>query len=206
VEAYHLPTVMIAVENGEGKGSARSIPNFHLTEALKQCSELLLQFGGHKYAAGLSIAAGQIPAFRTRMKEVARQMLVPDDLVRKLEVDAVIELHLIDDDFMAQLERFAPFGPQNTRPVFVSRGLKAAGMAQQVGPGKNHLRMRVRQGDAVLDAIGFGLGDDAPRINRPNVAFDLAYVPEYNFWQGNRKIQLRVRDVHVYESGIYYNG
>jgi single-stranded-DNA-specific exonuclease len=206
VEAYHLPTVMIAVENDEGKGSARSIPNFHLTEALKQCSDLLLQFGGHKYAAGLSIARTQIPEFRVRFKEVARQMLVPDDLVRKLEVDAVIELSAIDDEFLAHLERLAPFGPQNTRPVFVSRGLKAAGVAQQVGPHRNHLRLRVRQGERVVDAIGFGFGDEAAKINRPNVAFDLAYVPEYNFWQGTRKIQLRIRDVHTYESGIYFDG
>lgn len=206
VEAYHLPTVMISVENNEGKGSARSIPNFHLTEALRKCSEYLLRFGGHKYAAGLSIEAGQIPAFRERFKATAREMLVPNDLVRKLEVDAVIDLRAIDDDFLTQIERFAPFGPQNLRPVFVSTGLKPAGRAQQVGPGKNHLRMRVRQGDTVVDAIGFGFGDEARKVNQANMAFDLAYVPEYNHWQGRSKIQLRIRDIHTYESGIYFDG
>jgi single-stranded-DNA-specific exonuclease len=206
VEAYHLPTVMISVEDGEGKGSARSIPNFHLTEALKQCSDRLMRFGGHKYAAGLSIAAAEIPAFRERFKDIARRMLLPNDLVRKLEVDAVIDLRSIDDEFLAQVERFAPFGPQNLRPVFVSRGLKSAGRAQRVGPSGNHLRMRVRQGDAVFDGIGFGFGDEADKINRPDTAFDLAYVPEYNHWQGRSKIQLRIRDIHTYESGAYFNG
>jgi len=206
VEAYHLPTVMISVENNEGKGSARSIPNFHLTEALRQCSSHLLRFGGHKYAAGLSIAADRIPGFRDAFKETAREMLVPNDLVRKLEVDAVVDLRTIDDEFLNHIERFAPFGPQNLRPVFVSRGLKPAGRAQQVGPGKNHLRMRVRQGDTVLDAIGFGFGDEAGKVNKPDTSFDLAYVPEYNHWQGRSKIQLRVRDIHTYESGIYFDG
>jgi single-stranded-DNA-specific exonuclease len=204
VETFHLPTILVSVEGDEGKGSARSIPAFHLTEALRQCHMHLIKYGGHKYAAGLSIRREDIPKFRDRMKEVARTVLVPDDLVRKLSVDAVIDLHAIDDEFLAHLERFAPFGPHNTRPVFVSRGLKCAGQAQCVGPADKHLRVRVRQGQTVLDAIGFGFGDLAETLNRPHVAFDLAFVPEYNFWQGQRRIQLRIRDLHTYESGIYF--
>jgi single-stranded-DNA-specific exonuclease len=206
VETYHLPTVMISVENDEGKGSARSIPAFHLTEALRECHDLLQKYGGHKYAAGLSISRSNIPAFRERIKDVARRMLVPDDLVRKLEVDAEIDLHSIDDEFLVNLERLAPFGPQNTRPIFVSRGLKTAGPAQRVGPARKHLRLRARQGQTVIDGIGFGFGDAADQVNRPNTAFDLAYVPEYNYWQGNKRIQLRIRDIHTYESGIYFHG
>ena len=204
VETYHLPTIMISVNKDDGKGSARSIPNFHLTEALTMCSEHLTAFGGHKYAAGLSIKADAIDAFKVRMREVARELLEPDDLIRKLFVDAVVDLQLVDNEFLDHLERLAPFGPQNTRPILVSRGLKIASHAQKVGPKGNHLRMRVKQGSTVIDSIGFGFGDLAPQLNQPNVAFDLAYVPEYNFWQGKRKIQLRVRDVHVYESGIYF--
>lgn len=206
VETYHLPTILVSVEGDEGKGSARSIPAFHLTEALRQCHDHLIKYGGHKYAAGLSIKRKDIPAFRDRVKEVARSVLVPDDLVRKLFVDAVIDLHTIDDEFLGHLERFAPFGPHNTRPVFVSRGLKCAGAAQTVGPGHKHLRLRVRQGQTVLDGIGFGFGDEAVLLNRPHVAFDLAYVPEYNYWQGQKRIQLRIRDLHTYESGIYFGG
>ena len=206
VELYHLPAVLISVEDNEGKGSARSIPAFHLTEALRGCRDHLLQFGGHKYAAGLSISREEIPAFRDRIKAVAHEMLTPDDLVRKLDVDAVIPLNTVDEELLEHLERLAPFGPQNTRPVFISRGLKTAGSAQCVGPSRNHLRMRVRQGQTVIDSIGFGLGDSVASINQPNTAFDLAYVPEHNVWQGQRRIQLRIRDVHVYESGIYFDG
>jgi single-stranded-DNA-specific exonuclease len=206
VETYHLPTILVSVEGDEGKGSARSIPAFHLTEALRKCHVHLIKYGGHKYAAGLSIRREDIPAFREKVKEVARTVLVPDDLVRKLCVDAVIDLSTIDDEFLAHLERFAPFGPHNTRPVFVSRGLKCAGPAQCVGPANKHLRLRVRQGQTVLDAIGFGFGDVAAELNRPHVAFDLAYVPEYNYWQGQKRVQLRVRDLHTYESGIYFSG
>jgi single-stranded-DNA-specific exonuclease len=206
VETYHLPTILVSVEGDEGKGSARSIPAFHLTEALRQCHRHLIKYGGHKYAAGLSIRREDIPAFRQQVKEVARTVLVPDDLVRKLVVDAEIDLHAIDDEFLAHLELFAPFGPHNTRPVFVSRGLKCAGAAQCVGPGHKHLRLRVRQERTMLDSIGFGFGDLAAVLNRPDVAFDLAYVPEYNYWQGQKRIQLRIRDIHTYESGVYFSG
>jgi single-stranded-DNA-specific exonuclease len=206
VETYHLPTILVSVEGDEGKGSARSIPAFHLTEALRQCQKHLLKYGGHKYAAGLSIRREDIPAFREQVKAVARAVLVPDDLVRKLVVDAEIDLHTIDDEFLAHLERFAPFGPHNTRPVFVSRGLRPAGAAQSVGPGHKHLRLRVQQDRSVLDAIGFGFGDLAAALNRAHMVFDLAYVPEYNFWQGQRRIQLRIRDIHVYEGGVYFDG
>ena len=205
VETYHLPTILVSVEGDEGKGSARSIPAFHLTEALRQCHKHLLKYGGHKYAAGLSIRREDIPAFREQVKHVARTVLLPDDLVRKLVVDAEIDLHTIDDEFLAHVERFAPFGPHNTRPVFVSRALRCAGSAQCVGPNQNHLRLRVAQDRTVLDSIGFGFGDVAVALNRPNVRFDLAYVPEYNVWQGQRRIQLRIRDLHVYEAGEYYH-
>ena len=204
VETYHLPTILVSVEGEEGKGSARSIPAFHLTEALRQCHKHLIKYGGHKYAAGLSIRREDIPAFREQVKEVARTVLVPDDLVRKLAVDAEIDLHTIDDEFLANLELFAPFGPHNTRPVFVSRGLRCAGSAQCVGPSQKHLRLRVQQDRTMLDTIGFGFGEAAASLNRPNVRFDLAYVPEYNVWQGQRRIQLRIRDLHVFDAGEYY--
>lgn len=206
VETFHLPTILISVEGDEGKGSARSIPAFHLTESLRQCHKHLIKYGGHKYAAGLSIRRTDIDAFRTQVKEVARTALVPDDLVRKLAVDAEIALHTIDDDFLAHLERFAPFGPHNTRPVFVSRGLRCYGQAQCVGPSQKHLRLRVQQDHAVLDGIGFGFGDWAEALNRPNARFDLAYVPEYNVWQGQRRIQLRIRDLHVFDASEYFGG
>ncbi len=193
VEKYYLPTVLIAIDNGEGKGSGRSIPGFHLYEALRSCEDLLLRYGGHKYAAGMSIAPDKIQEFIRRFKKVASEQLSPDDLIRKLHIDAELELDEIDFDLVDHLERFAPFGPENMKPVFITRNLEIVGSPQVVG--KNHLRMRVRQGKKIFDVIGFGFGDFVEQLSLHGVDFDMAYVIEKNFHNGVTKIQLRVKDI-----------
>jgi len=193
VERFYLPTVLIAVDNDEGKGSGRSIPGFHLHDALKSCEDLLLRYGGHKYAAGLSIAPENIQKFRERFKLVAAAKLVPDDLVRKLQIDAELDLDDIDFEMVKMLERFAPFGPENMKPVFVTRNLEVVGQPQVVG--KNHLRMRVRSGQKIFDVIGFGFGDFAEQLSMQGLDFDMAYVIEKNVHNGITKIQLRVKDI-----------
>ncbi len=193
VEKYYLPTVLIAVDNNEGKGSGRSIPGFHLHDALKSCEDLLLRYGGHKYAAGMSIAPEQIKEFQTRFKRVAASQLNPEDLIRKLHIDAELDLDDIDFDLVDMLERFAPFGPENMKPVFITRNLEIVGSPQVVG--RNHLRMRVRSGRKVFDVIGFGFGDYAEQLSMHGVDFDMAYVIEKNIHNGVTKIQLRVKDI-----------
>lgn len=193
VERYYLPTVLIAVDNGEGKGSGRSIPGFHLYDALKQCEDLLLRFGGHKYAAGMSIAPDKIREFKERFKRVAAENLKPEDLVRKLHIDAELDLDDVDFALVEMLERFAPFGPENMKPVFITRRLHIVGRPYVVGRG--HLRMKVRSGKKVFDVIGFGFGDYAEPLSMHGVDFDMAYVVEKNHYQGVTKIQLRVKDI-----------
>ncbi len=193
VEKYYLPTVLIAVDNNEGKGSGRSIPGFHLHDALRSCEDLLLRYGGHKYAAGMSIAPDKIKEFQQRFKKVASEQLNPDDLVRKLHIDAELDLDDIDFDLVDNLERFAPFGPENMKPVFITRNLEVVGAPQVVG--RNHLRMRVRRGKKVFDVIGFGFGEYAEQLSLHGVDFDMAYVIEKNIHNGVTKIQLRVKDI-----------
>lgn len=193
VEKYYLPTVLIAVDNNEGKGSGRSIPGFHLHDALKSCEDLLLRYGGHKYAAGMSIAPDRIQEFQQRFKRVAASQLNPEDLIRKLHIDAELDLDDIDFDLVDMLERFAPFGPENMKPVFITRNLEIVGSPQVVG--RNHLRMRVRSGRKVFDVIGFGFGDYAEQLSMHGVDFDMAYVIEKNIHNGVTKIQLRVKDI-----------
>ncbi|MGH8003971.1 MAG: single-stranded-DNA-specific exonuclease RecJ, partial [Limisphaerales bacterium] len=181
VERFHRPTIMIAVEGEEGKGSARSIPGFHLTEALKSCESHLLRYGGHKYAAGLSIARSEIESFRRKINEVSRQLLSDEDLIPRLEVDAEVGLNEVNDQLVETLELFAPFGPANSRPVFVTRGLELAGLPVLVG--NNHLKFRARQGNQIHEAIGFGMGNWLPRL--ASVAeragfVDLAYTLDFN--------------------------
>ncbi|MBK7090703.1 MAG: single-stranded-DNA-specific exonuclease RecJ [bacterium] len=193
VEKYYLPTVLIAVDNNEGKGSGRSIPGFHLHDALKSCEDLLLRYGGHKYAAGMSIAPERIKEFQQRFKRVAATQLNPEDLIRKLHIDAELDLDDIDFDLVDTLERFAPFGPENMKTVFITRNLEIVGSPQVVG--RNHLRMRVRSGRKVFDVIGFGFGDYAEQLSMHGVDFDMAYVIEKNIHNGVTKIQLRVKDI-----------
>lgn len=195
VEKFHLPTIMIAIDNGEGKGSARSIPGFHLCDALKECEDLLLRYGGHKYAAGLTINPTKITAFRDRMKEVSRRLLTDDDLVAKLYIDSEIELSQINDAFLDVLETFAPFGPQNMRPVFLTRNCEILGQPYCVG--KNHLKMKVRKGDSVFDVIGFGFGDWVRNLSGRGNLVDLVYVVEYNSWNDHTRIQLRLKDMKL---------
>lgn len=195
VERYHLPTVMIAITDGEGKGSARSIPGFHLCEALKECEHLLIKYGGHKYAAGLSIKAENISEFREKFKEVSAKFLDEEAITPKLNIDLEIELSDIDDDFMKAIEGFAPFGPQNLRPVFLTRNCEVLGQPYTVG--HNHLKMRVRKGNAVFDVIGFGFGDMAKIISDKGCLVDMVYAVEYNTWNDVTRIQIRLRDIKL---------
>lgn len=198
VERFHRPTIMIAIEGEEGKGSARSIHGFHLTEALKACEVHLLRYGGHKYAAGLSIARSEIESFRQKINEVSHQLLSDEDMIPRLEVDAEIGLQEVNDHLVETLELFAPFGPANSRPVFVTRGLELAGLPTMVG--NNHVKFRVRQGNQVLEAIGFGMGNWLPRLfsvaERAGFV-DLAYTLDFNEWNGQKKIQLQLKDIRL---------
>ena len=195
VEKYHRPTVMIAIDGNEGKGSARSIPGFHLYDALKECEEDLIRYGGHKYAAGLSIAPEKIDSFRKRLNMVSTRMLSDEDLIPKLNIDAEIEIEAIDDDLVNVLERFAPFGPLNMRPVFVSHGNEIVGAPHIVG--KKHLKFKIRKGEKIVDCIGFNQGDFLKNLNYRPMMIDMVYVIEHNFWNGQNRVQVRTRDIRV---------
>ena len=192
-EAIYRPTVMIAVENGVGKGSARSISNFDIFEAIRSCDGLLEGFGGHKYAAGLTIALENVDDFRRAFQATAASLLGEEDLVQQLKADAEIDLCDINDKVVRLINQFGPFGPGNMRPVFISRNVRVAGAPRIVG--KNHLKFRVRQGAEVLDAIGFDLGDLAYRLESGGPGVDLAYVIEENHWNGVTRLQLRIKDI-----------
>ena len=192
VERFHVPTVMIAIDGGEGKGSARSIAAFDLYNAFRECSDLVLRFGGHKYAAGMSIAQDKIPAFIERFKRVAMERLTEDDMVPKLTIDSRLDPDALTESFMDTLEGFAPFGPQNTRPVFVTDNIQLAGNPFVVG--NNHLKFRIRRNGQLFDCIGFNMGDRAASLGSHTGPIDMVYVPERTEWDNNKRLQLRVKD------------
>lgn len=195
VERFNRPTVMIAIDGNEGKGSARSIPGFHLYEALRECDQYLMRYGGHKYAAGLSIDPSKIDIFREKLNQVSARILTDDDLIPKLSIDAELELEDVTEDLVAVLEKFAPFGPQNMRPVFVTYQVEVVGTPHIVGA--NHLKFNVRRSDKIFDCIGFNMGEFINQMHTRPVYVDIAYVLEFNYWNGSNKIQLRMKDMRL---------
>ncbi|MBZ0264876.1 single-stranded-DNA-specific exonuclease RecJ [bacterium] len=193
IEKYFRPTVMITIENGVGKGSARSIPGFDIYDAMQQCSDLMLQFGGHTYAAGLTLLAENIPEFRKRFNEVVANTLKPEDMIPKLKIDSTLDLHQISFDFLRMLKRFAPFGPHNPRPVFVSYNVQLSGYPRVVG--NNHLKFQLKRNGPPLDCIGFNLGDRIHRLDPIRATNHIVYTIEENVWNGQTYLQLRVKDV-----------
>ncbi|MCH8872380.1 single-stranded-DNA-specific exonuclease RecJ [candidate division KSB1 bacterium] len=194
VEKFYRPTIMIATdENGQGRGSARSIAGFNIYEALKECEDLMVSFGGHKYAAGLTVEIENIPLLREKLSRVASERLTADLLKPKLSIDSEIRLREIDWQLIKLINRMAPFGPQNMRPLFLSKGLQVVGTPSVVG--KNHLKLKVRQDGIVMDAIGFNLGEKIYRISPGEQDVEMVYIIDENEYQGRKTIQLRVKDL-----------
>ena len=194
-EKYYRPTVVLTQTNGHVSGSARSVVGFDLYEALSACSDLLDQFGGHKYAAGLTMKPENIGLFQQRFEHVVEASILPSMLQREMVIDAELDFADIDAKFFRILRRFEPFGPQNEAPVFMSRRVVVWGMATIVGG--SHLKMTVRQpGSPRFDCIGFGLADYAEAINTQG-PFDMCYTIEENVWRDKRNLQLNVKDIRI---------
>lgn len=187
---FHRPTVIIGINgDGMGKGSCRSIEGFHIVEALKRCESLLGRYGGHQAAAGLSIESGNIDAFRTQLEAVAREMLAPEHLQPSIKASAEISLDDVNEALLADLARLEPFGSGNSTPIFVTRQARLRGAPRLVGNG--HLKLWIENGERSLDAIGFNFGRWEPR----GECVDIAFTPQWNEYQGDRRIQLKMVDV-----------
>lgn len=199
VDAYYRPAIMLSTVEGKIKGSARSIKGFNIYDALKDCEDLLEQFGGHEFAAGLTMDASNLPEFRERIDEIAFRYLKENDFSPEITVDSKLNLGDVNGRFWKLLSQFEPFGPGNLRPTFVSEDVCIEGVPSIVGNG--HLKMRVRQEESgVFDAIGFNMHEYMPKlINCDENKIDVAYVLEENYWNGRRSIQMRLKDIHIGE-------
>jgi single-stranded-DNA-specific exonuclease len=180
VEKYYKPSIMMATVDGVAKGSARSVNGFDIYEALRRCEDLIIQFGGHKYAAGLTVELDRLEEFRTAFDAAVRELMTEELRTPEILVDTEISLAEVTPRFVRILREFAPFGPQNMRPTFLARGCEVAGTPRVVG--KNHLRMRLRHNGSVFDAIGFGLGDLLGRVHGAHKAIDCIFTIEENDW------------------------
>lgn len=195
VDKYFRPAVMIAIDEGMGKGSIRSVPEFDVYTALKNCSEYLKEFGGHRLAAGLAIEASKIPAFKEAFKKSVRETITLDALKPKLFIDARIAIEQIDGQLYTLLRHFSPYGPQNTRPVFLIEHAEVVGTPVIVG--KNHLKFTVRQNGMAMSVIGFNMGEFLSSIDKRGSYVDIACVIDENVYHGVSTIQLQVIDLRI---------
>ncbi len=192
VEEYARPVILIALEGDEGKGSGRSIPAFDLHAGIGQCSDLLVRYGGHKAAAGVTIRREMVDEFARRFADVAESLLTPDDLVPELRVDLEIPLEDVTEDLEGLLRHFEPFGVGNPTPVFMSRGVSVAEPARTVG--RDGLRLRLTNGSHGLDALGWGMGHLARQL-QPGDSVDIAFRLERDEYRGVSRLQARLADI-----------
>ncbi len=195
MEKFNRPVVLISVEDGVGKGSARSIADFDIYDTLHRLGHLLVNFGGHQYAAGLTINRDKIEAFDEAINKLAMHSLRPEAMVPKLFIDAEIRFNQLNVNFLNGLKRLAPFGPQNMRPVLLSSELSTFGGVFTVG--QNHLKTKFKQDGVVIDAIGYKLGTYSASLKKGNTPVSCAYVLEENQWNGQTTIQMRIKDLEV---------
>lgn len=197
VDMFGRPTIMLSTVDGKIKGSARSISGFNIYEALKKCDDLLVQFGGHKYAAGLTISEDNLQSFISRFQEITGEMLSEQDFKPELSIDTELPFSEITPRFWKLLKQFEPFGPNNLKPVFVSRNVTIKGRPTIVGQG--HLKMRISQnGTPPIEAIGFNMQKFAdPLLNAGSAPVDIAYALEENTWNNRTSLQIRLKDIHI---------
>ena len=196
IEKYYRPTLVFTKSGDKLVASARSVKGFDVYEALDKCSEFIEQFGGHKYAAGLTLLPENYEKFKEKFEEVVKETLSEALKTPEISINSEIELSDITPKFFRILKQFAPFGPQNMRPTFVANGLRDNGYGKQVGADKSHLKLNIISGadKKTYNAIGFGLGDKYDLISKGN-SFKAAFTIDENHWNGNTSLQLLLKDI-----------
>lgn len=193
-ETYYRPTVVFTKSEGKLAASARSVKGFDVYDALNACSEFIEQFGGHKYAAGLTIKPENYEKFKAKFEEVVEKTIDKELLTPEIIVDAELEFADISPKFYRIIQQMAPFGPENRKPVFKSSSVRDNGYGKQVGQDKSHLKLTLFQGNPknILGAIGFSMGD---KINSIENDFDVLYQIDENTWNGRTSLQLLLKDL-----------
>lgn len=191
VELFYRPVFLFSVKDSLAKGSARSIPPFHLYNGVAECADILIGFGGHGQAAGIKILPENLPAFRERISLIAEKSLSSDEITPVLNIDASVELSDIKMDLVKELSLLEPDGEANREPLL---GAKSVKMTDYRVVGNGHLKMRALQNNAGIDAIGFGKGDIMKKISMTASA-DIAFVPCINEWNGIKSLQLNLKAI-----------
>lgn len=197
IEHYYKPTIILTRSNGFVTGSARSVSGFNVYKAIEKCQHLLENFGGHMYAAGLTLLEKNVPDFINEFEKAVAEDITPESLVPKVSIDEELFFDDIKPNFMKVLNQFEPFGPGNMSPVFVTKSVRDTGYAQRVGVEGDHLKMNLMDTESVqsISSIAFKLGNFFEDIIDRN--FDICYSIEENIYKGRSNIQLKIRDIKI---------
>jgi len=196
VDRFYRPAILISLRGGVGKGSGRSIMDFNIYQGLKKCDSLLLSYGGHQYAAGISIREERIEDFRRLLEEVIKEDIHPGNMISQTAIDAQCQLRDINHDLINQMAMLAPFGSRNPEPVLCVRNVN---VASSNIVGNNHLRLRFNGDGVTCNGIWFSKGHFASYLTSGTMS-DIAFTPQFNNWNGNSEIQLKMRDMSVTEN------
>jgi single-stranded-DNA-specific exonuclease len=194
IDAHYRPTIILTESNNKATGSARSVAGFDIYEAIAECGDLLLQYGGHMYAAGLTLEVDKVAEFQQRFEEVVASRIRPEQLIPQIEIDQLISLNQINPRFFNILRQMGPFGPQNMQPIFTTEGVKAAGRPRVLKD--KHLKLNLSQDDGgpVLEAIGFDMADYFSMIDS-GMRFHIAYTIEENSYWEPGTLQICLKDI-----------
>ncbi|QCX40684.1 single-stranded-DNA-specific exonuclease RecJ [Aureibaculum algae] len=197
IENYYRPTLVFTKSGDKLAASARSVSGFDVYNALEACSEFIEQFGGHKYAAGLTLSQENYKNFKDKFEEVVKNSIPPELLQPEIKIDLELELSAVTPKFYRILQQFAPCGPLNMSPVFMSKNVKDTGYSRKVGADEDHLKLSIVSEDGTkFNGIGFNLGKKHAEISNGQ-PFDIVYTIDENTWNGNTSLQLIVKDVRV---------
>jgi single-stranded-DNA-specific exonuclease len=196
IETHYRPTIVLTESHGKLTGSARSVSGFDVYNAIDSCSNLLEQFGGHKYAAGLTLKKENLEAFIKQFEQVVSETITSEMLTPKISIDLEMSIADINKKTYRIIEQMAPFGPANSRPVFMVKGMIDNGTGRLIGQEKNHLKLALTDSDnsKTLDGIGFGMSDRFPMV-QDKQSFDVCFVMDLNEWNGTTNLQLRIKDL-----------
>jgi single-stranded-DNA-specific exonuclease len=194
VEKYHLPAIVLTFDDGVGKGSGRSIPSFDLYKGLEQMQDILLSFGGHKYAAGLKIEEQHIGSLQKRFHNAVKDLLEPEDYVAEIKIDAIMKPSDFGLELMKWLERMEPYGAGNREPVFCMRGVRKFQPAAFVGRDNMHLKILLERDEKVFDCIGYNMKIYKDIVEQ-NEKFDIIFSPAVTGYYNGRYTQLVLKDI-----------